>query len=302
MFPSLSQSRRQAWVGLAFISPWLIGLVLFKLLPILGSLGISFTDFYALEPQNAHFNGLTNYLHILRDIDAGAAIFGTLSLALLTLPVQLLAALAIATLLNSKRLAGKGLLRALFFLPSIIPGTAIFIIAFGFLDPQTGWLNRLILEPLGLPPSLGVYGESGFNFLLVLLTLWAIGPSFLIMLGAMQGIPPELYEAARVDGAGPVYRFIMITVPSISPAIFFSLIIGLVSIFGGAALLDQGAPFGGGISAYDNYIGAVIFRDFTYGYAAALAWAFFVLMLGVVLLLFRTARYWVHYADGEHSL
>jgi len=122
----------------------------------------------------------------------------------------------------------------------------------------------------------------------------------MIMLAAMRGIPQELYEAARVDGAGPINRFVNVTLPMVSPAIFFSLIIGLVSIFGGAALLDQGTTFSGGISEYDNYISTMIFREFEIGYAAALAWAFFVLMIVVIVLLFRSARYWVYYPEGEH--
>ena len=292
--------QQRAWLGLIFISPWLIGFLIFKFLPILASFTVSLTDFYALEPQATQFVALDNYFRVLRDRDAGGALFFTLGAALITIPAQLLLALGFATLLNSKRLRAKSLIRSLLFVPTIIPATAIFIVALGFLDPNTGWLNVLILEPLGLPPYAGVFSEAGINFFLMLLALWAVGPNFLIMLGAMQSIPVDLYEAARVDGAGPVYRFVKITVPLISPAIFFSLIVSLITVFGGAALLDQGATFGNGTSAYDAYISQTIFSWSEYGYAAALAWTFFVVMLGVVILLFRTSRYWVHYAEGEH--
>jgi multiple sugar transport system permease protein len=124
----------------------------------------------------------------------------------------------------------------------------------------------------------------------------------MIMLGAMQGVPQELYEAARVDGAGPVYRFLRITLPMISPAVLFSLIISLISVCGGVALLDQGNSFGVGVSAYDGYISNVIFSNFEIGYGASLAWAFFVLMIGIIIVLFSTSRRWVHYAEGEHTL
>ena len=243
---------------------------------------------------------------VLRDRDAGGALFFTLGTALTAIPAQLLLALGFATLLNSKRLRAKSLIRSLLFVPTIIPATAIFIVALGFLDPNAGWLNVLILEPLGLqglgglPAYAGVFSEAGFNFFLMLLALWAVGPNFLIMLGAMQSIPADLYEAARVDGAGPVYRFVKITVPLISPAIFFSLSVSLITVFGGAALLDQGASFGDGTSAYDAYISQTIFSLSEYGYAAALAWAFFAVMLIVVIVLVRTSRSWVHYAEGEH--
>jgi multiple sugar transport system permease protein len=303
--PRLSMRQRQGLVGLLLISPWLIGLIFLKIAPIIASLVISFTNFYALEPGQTQFVGFANYLRFLTDIDAGASLFGTVSLAITTVPVQLLAALAFATLLNSKRLRAKGLLRVIFFLPAIIPAIATFFVAFGFLDPTSGWLYLFILKPLGLPPAPGLFSEAGFNFFLMLMAVWAIGPNFLIMLGAMQGIPTELYEAARVDGAGPLYRFFRITIPMISPAIFFALIISLVTIFGGAALLDQGTTFGQGISPYDNYIGFIMFDDFDYGYASSLAWLFLVLVLGFIYTLFRTSRYWVHYADfneGDHTL
>lgn len=300
--PLTHPSRRQAWLGLAFISPWLIGLLLFKILPMLASLVIAFTNFYVIKPNDIHFVGLENFWRAIRDLRAGAMLFSTLGLGLLILPAQLLLALGFAALLNNKRLVGRNILRALLFIPTIVPTTAVFLIAFGFLDPNTGWLNLFIMRPLGLPPVGGLFGESGYNFLILLLALWAIGPSFLIMLGAMQGVPVELYEAARVDGAGPINRFIKITLPSISSAIFFSLVIGLISVFGGTALLDKTLTFSGGTSAYDNYISDILFQDMTYGYGAALAWVFFIVMLAVVFLLFRTARYWVYYADGDHSL
>ncbi|HEY4690544.1 MAG TPA: sugar ABC transporter permease [Anaerolineae bacterium] len=292
-------ARREARTGLAFLTPWLVGLLLLKLLPILASLFLSFTNFSMIRPQETQFVGLANYLQVLTDDVAGVALFSTASFALVSVPIQLIVALAFATLMNSRRLAGKTLLRTLFFMPSIVPGTAILALVLGFLDPNTGWLNRVILEPLGLPPSPGPFTAAGFEFFQILITLWSIGPGFLIMLGAMQGIPSEVHEAARVDGAGPLMRLLKITVPMISPAIFFSLVINLISIFGGAVLLDRGNPFTGSLSAYDNYINQIMFNDNRLGYAASLAWVFFGLMLIVTLFLFRASRRWVYYAEDE---
>lgn len=293
-------SRRQAWLGLLFVSPWIMGFVIFKLLPILASLALSFTNFDAMERENIQFVGLDNYARILSDDAAIWSLFATLSFALRVIPAQLGVALLFAAFLSSPRIRAKRLLRSLIFLPSIIPGTAVFVVAFGFIDPGTGWLNALILEPLGMLPFEGPNSEAGFLFILTLIALWTIGPTFLIMLAAMRGIPHELYEAARVDGAGPINRFANVTLPMVSPAIFFSLIISLISIFGGAALMDQGTTFSGGISAYDNYISEIIFREFEIGYAAALAWGFFLLMILVIVGLFRSARHWVFYPEGEH--
>ncbi len=300
LWPTSQMERRRARTGLLFIAPWVIGFLLFKLGPILGSLAFSFTDFDMLHPKATQFVGLANYAAILHDEGAGFTLFSTIGFALISVPLQLLMALGLATLLNSKRVIGKELHRALVFLPSVIPGAAILFVWFGFLDPSTGWLNRLILEPLGMPSYPGPRTESGYNFYLVMTAMWSIGPGFLIMLGAMQGVPTELYEAACVDGAGPIVRFFNITVPVISPAIFFSLVINLISVFGGASLLDRGGSFsGGGQSAFDFYIYTVMFSKRKLGYAASLAWVLFALMLATTIGLFLTARYWVYYPEGD---
>jgi ABC-type sugar transport system permease subunit len=305
--PETRMERREALIGLAFISPWLLGFMLLKLAPIVVSLGFSFTDFDMLHPGDTAFIGLANYAYFLEDLFAedGAAgyyLFNTVGFAILAVPAQLLTALGLAVLLNSRRLAAKELHRTLVFLPSVIPGAAIASVWFGFLDPTTGWLNRLLMEPLGLPPYPGPMSEAGGNLLGVITALWSIGPGFLIMLGALRGVPPELYEAAQVAGAGPLVRLIKVTVPIISPAVFFSLVINLVSVFGGATLLDRGTSFsGGGQSPFDFYIGQVMFRSHQLGYAASLAWVLFLIMLVTTVVLFATAHYWVYYPDGDET-
>ncbi len=289
--------RGQMIWGLIFISPWIIGFLLFKFLPTLASLVISFTDFYMLHPEQVHFVGLSNYVRLLSDQNAGVALFANMGYAMLAVPAQLVAALILASLLNSPRLKARTLLRTLFFMPSIVPGMAVFFLWNGFVDPNSGWLNRLILVPLGLPPFAGIYSESAFNFFLIMQLLWSIGPNFLIMLGAMQSINPELYEAARVDGAGPLTQLLQVTVPMLSPAIFFSLVISLIGVFGGTVLLDKSNPFTGGQSAYDSYLNSIMFSDFKLGYAASLAWVFFAIMIAATVFLFVSARRWVYYAE-----
>lgn len=291
-------ARRQAWLGLLFISPWLIGLLLLKIMPIMTSFGISLTNFDILHSQSTRFIWFDNYFKILRDQEAVTSIFGTMWLALLTIPAQLALALGLATLLNSEHLVGKRILRTLFFMPSIIPGASVIAVVFGFIEPQNGWLNKIILAPFGIPFPIELLGQ---NFIVIFMALWAIGPNFLIMLGAMGHVPQDLYESAKLDGAGPIYRFFHITIPMISPAIFFSLILNLVGVFGGAALLDQGQPFSAGSSAYDEYISKVMFSHFQFGYAASLAWIFFAIMLVIIIFLFSTSRYWVYYASGDQQ-
>jgi len=285
--------------GLTLILPWLLGLLLFKLLPILASLGLSFTDFYMLEPGQTQFIGLDNYLRLLQDRAVGYSLFATISMAIGTIPLQLIASILLASLLNSPRLKGSTPVRTLFFLPSIIPGVAIAFMWYGFVDPGTGWLNRFILHPLGLTGFNEVYSDAAISLLFAISSLWSIGPGILIVLGAMRGISPEIEEAAVVDGAGPFVRFFSITLPIISPAIFFSLVINLISVFGGVILLDRGNVFSGSISPFDGYVSYMIFQEWQLGYAASLAWVFFVLVMAVVVALFASSRRWIYYADRE---
>jgi multiple sugar transport system permease protein len=225
-------------------------------------------------------------------------LFATIALALTTIPLQLIASLILSSLLNNPRLKARSAFRTLFFLPSIIPSIAITFMWFGFTDPTVGWLTRFILEPLGLRGDL--FTDGATSLLFAVSSLWAIGPGLLIMLGAMQSISPDMHEAARVDGAGPFVRFFSITLPLISPAVFFALVIDLISVFGGVVLLDRGNTFSGGSSPYGDYLSFQMFSHMDLGYSATLAWAFFLLVIFVTVILFRSSRNWVFYADRDN--
>ncbi|MBN1668880.1 MAG: sugar ABC transporter permease [Anaerolineales bacterium] len=299
ILPRSKRLRYDRRFGLLLISPWLLGLLLFKLLPILASFGISFTDFHMLNPDETAFTGLDNYLRSWRDPAVGYLLFETLAMALGTVPLQLVASIGLAALLSNPRLRARTALRTLFFLPSIIPSVAILFMWFGFVDPNTGWLERLVLQPLGLTGFNDVYSEAAVSLLFAVNSLWSIGPGLLIILAALQSLPIEIEEAARVDGAGPFLRFFGITLPLISPAIFFSLVINLITVFGGVILLDRGNVFSGSISPYDDYITYMMFSRFELGFASSLAWVFFAIVLLVVLVLFGTSRRWVYFPDRE---
>jgi len=169
----------------------------------------------------------------------------------------------------------------------------------GYVNPATGWLNRLILDPLGLASLNHFYARGASQPLFILSSLWTIGPGILIMMGAMQGISSEIYESALMDGAGRLTRFFKITIPLITPAIFFSLVLNLTAVFGGAILLDRGNRWRADFSSYDGYINYVLFDMFKLGYASSLAWIFFVFMMILVLILFGTSRRWVYFPDRE---
>lgn len=297
--PHAGLRRQEALIGLMFLSPWILGFILLKLLPILAALVFSFTNFYMLEPEKTQFIGLENYAKFFGDINAWASMAGSLGYFLSTVPLQLLVALALAAIVSNGRLRAKGLLRSLIFMPSIIPATSIFFVWLGLVAPA-GWLNQLITIPLGLPPVT----ENSFETLITMMALWSIGPGFLIMYGAIQSIPKEIHEAARVDGAGPLMSFISITMPMISPAIFFSLVINLTSAFGGSILLDRGYVFSRSLSPMENYINFTMFSNADLGYATALAWIMFAVTMTITILLFRSAQRWVYFPEeaGHDSI
>ena len=173
--------QQEARIGLLFLSPWLIGFVLLKALPILAALIFSVTDFQMLKPGETKFIGLENYAHFFRDNIAGASLFGSLGYFLLTVPLEMIVALLLAAVFTSPRLKNKLTSRKLVFMTSIIPATSIFFIFLGSLQ----YAERLILQRFDLPPI------NGFGLLLPFMALWSIGPGFLIILGAMESVPNE---------------------------------------------------------------------------------------------------------------
>ncbi len=286
-------------VGLLLVSPWLVGLLLLKLVPILASLVLSLTNFYLLTPKDVQFVGLHNYIKMLSDPTTWDVFRRTMSLAFWLVPAQLVVSLLLAAALSSHHLHLRGLLRALFFLPSIIPSVAAGYMFQGFFSPGNGWFSRLILDPLGLGGIVRLSGHGASQPLFIITSLWMVGPSMLILMGAMQGISIEIYEAARVDGATRLRSFFAITLPLVSPAIFFSLILNLTAVFGGSILLDRGYTFDSNQSSFDGYIYFYLFRLFRLGSASSLAWIFFFLVMSLVIILFITSKYWVYYPDRE---
>ena len=284
-----TRQQREASIGLLFLAPWLIGFVLLKALPILAALAFSVTNFKMLSPETTKFVGLENYVRFFQDSVAGASLFGSLGYFMLTVPLEMVVALGLAAIFTSDRLRNKRISQTLIFMTSIIPSTSIFFIFLGSLE----YADRLILKPLNLPPV------EGFSLLLPFMALWSIGPGFLIMYSAMESVPKEIYEAARVDGAGPIARFVYITLPMISPAIFFTLVVNLTGAFGGAVLLDRGYILSFSLSPMESYINQTMFNNADLGYASALAWVTFAVMMTLTILLFRSAKRWVYFPEED---
>jgi oligogalacturonide transport system permease protein len=283
--------QQEARIGLLFLAPWLIGFVLLKALPILAALIFSLTDFRMLAPEETQFVGLENYVRFFKDTAAGANLFGSLGYFLITVPLEMIVALGLAAIFTSQRLKNKRLSRTLIFMTSIIPSTSIFFIFLGTLQ----YAERLIFNPMNLPPI------QGFGLLVPFMALWSIGPGFLIIYSAMESVPNEIYEAARVDGAGPFARFLMITLPMISPAIFFTLVVNLTGAFGGAVLLDRGYILSFSLSPMESYINDMMFSQSDLGYASALAWVTFAVMMTLTLVLFRSSKRWVYFPEEDDN-
>jgi ABC-type sugar transport system permease subunit len=290
-FAKPTRLQQEARIGLLFLAPWLIGFVLLKALPILAALIFSLTDFKMLSPESTKFVGLENYIQFFSDSQAGASLFGSLGYFLVTVPLEMVVALALAAIFTSARLKGKRISQTLIFMTSIIPSTSIFFIFLGSLQ----YADRLFFTPMNLPPI------QGFGLLLPFMALWSIGPGFLIMYSAMESVPNEVYEAARVDGAGPWARFVYITLPMISPAVFFSLVINLTGAFGGSVLLDRGYILSFSLSPMESYINTTMFNRAQLGYASALAWITFAVMMTITVLLFRSAKRWVYFPDEDEE-
>ncbi len=298
---SRSLGSRETQAGLLFISPWLIGFLAFTLLPMLASLVLSLTDFDPRAPERTSFIGLDNYARMLRDPILVQSLVVTVRFALLMVPTTMVAALGIAMLVNSTLLRGRNVFRTIFYMPMQIPLVASTLIWIGVLNASTGWLNY------GLE-AVGIGGPDWLNSVfwvypsLTLMGLWGIGNMMLIFLAGLQGVPTELYDSARVDGAGRWASFRHITLPMISTVIFYNLVITLIGTFQyftQAYIISNGRGDPANATLFYNlnlYREAFVFFDM--GYGSALAWLLFAIVLGLTILLFRTARRWVYEAGG----
>lgn len=290
-------TRREAVWGWLFVSPWIVGFVAFTLVPMAAALWFSFTDFDLRRPDEVSFIGLRNYERLLADSGVAHSFAITVRFILITVPLNLVFALSLAMLLNSRRVAGKPLLRTLFYMPIQIPLVAATLIWLGVLNGSTGWVNGL-LELVGIQGPDWIANSGWVLVSLAFIGLWGIGNMMLIFIAGLQGVPSELYDAARVDGAGPWTSFRNVTLPLITPILFYNLLISLVTsfqVFIQPWVLKNGIPDDStNLFNVNLYREAFVFNQM--GYASALAWVLFGVILFVTIVLFRTSRRWVYYA------
>ena len=305
--PRISAHTRRQWTyGFLFLLPWIIGFFAFQLLPILFTLFLSFTDYAAsseFKLGNFNFVGLENYKHLFVDPLALPSMGITLKFALIGIPLGLVVPLILAVLVNSRRLIASSLFRTLFYLPSVIPVVAGTIIFGGVMNAQSGWLN-LVLKAVGIAnPPRWFTDPTWAGFALNLLAIWAVGNAMVILLAGLQSVPTELYEAATVDGAGPITKFFYITVPMISPVIFYNLTIGVILAFQYfvPALLIGGVN--GDPQRSLLFFPMVFYREAFVlshmGYASVLAMVIFLVTMAATGLLFFFGQRLVYYAGGD---
>lgn len=291
--PSGTLTRRQWPAGVICVAPWLIGFIIFGGGPMLFSLVMSFCEYDVLNAPR--FTGLANYELMLReDRLMPLALWNTLYMVI-AVPLHLAVSLLIALLLNQS-IRAMPAWRTLFYLPAIVPMVASAVLWVWLLNPEGGLIN-LLLRQLGLPGPQWLQSSDWSKPALILMKLWAAGGGMIIWLAGLKSIPASLYEAAEVDGASAWQQFWSITIPQLTPYIFFNLIMGLIGtfqIFGEAFIMTQGGPVNSTLF-YVYHLFNQAFRYGNMGYASAMAWVLFLIVLALTVVQIRLSRRWVHY-------
>jgi multiple sugar transport system permease protein len=304
--PLTRTARQEERAAYLFLSPWLLGLAVFLVGPIIASLVISLTNWNIVStPQ---FVGIENYQSMLNDRFFWQSIGVTLRYLALSVPLYMVAGLALALVLNM-RLRGMYAFRTILYLPAVLSGVAVAILWLSLLNPDLGAVN-IFLRAIGIAnPPRWLSSPDWAVPAVVLMGLWGVGGGAIIYLAGLQNIPPQLYEAAAIDGAGPIQRFFYVTLPMLTPTLFFVLITSLIGAF---QIFDVAYVLGGSrggrsgsLLFYLLYLWQEGFRNGRLGYASALAWVLVIVAAIVILITFRTSNRWVYYESegsaGEKS-
>ncbi|NOZ27783.1 MAG: sugar ABC transporter permease [Chloroflexi bacterium] len=289
----LKPSTMEAIVGYLCISPWIIGFLVFTLGAMLASLGISFLRTDMLT--ETRFVGLDNYRKMISDSLVRKSLINTAYYSFAMVPLGTIIALLIALLLN-QGVKLQGTFRTIYYLPSIVSGVAVAVLWAWLYNPELGLINA-VLAKFGIQGPRWIYSTRWAMPSMIIMSLWGAGGSMLIFLAGLQSIPTMLYEAATIDGAGPWRRFWHITLPLLTPTIFFSVvmrIIGSWQIFTQAYVMTAGGPNNATLTVV-LYLYRKAFEQFHFGYASAIAWVLFFIILGFTLLIFKSSELWVFY-------
>jgi len=288
-------------IGWAFISPWLIGFLVFTAFPFFASLFLSFTDWGIVGSW--HLVGTQNYQDMFNGTDSRffTAVRNTLFYAVVTVPCSQIIALLLAMLLNKKS-PGIAFFRTLFYVPAIATGVGTTYLWALMFSNQGGLLNSA-LAVVGIQGPNWLYSLTWSMPAIMIVGLWNVGTSMLIYLAALQGVPQSLYDAASVDGANGWVKFRSVTVPMITPGMFFNLVFGVIAsfqVFTTVYIITQGGPADSTL-VYILYLYQVAFQNLQMGYASALAWILFLSVLVITIVQLAIARLWVYYEGGAET-
>lgn len=286
-------ARRENLEGWLFATPWILGFLIFTLGPMVASAVLSFFSWDIVTP--AKYIGLGNFSRFAADASAIQALRVTTVYAVVSVPLQIVLGLGIALLLNGN-IRGLPVYRTIYYLPAVLSGVAVAMLWRWIYSKDFGLLN-LALGAIGIEGPGWLTDPAWALWALILMSLWGVGESMVIYLAGLQGIPTELYEAAQVDGAGPVRRFFAITIPLLTPVLFFQLIIGIIrslQVFVQAFIMTDGGPADATLF-YVLHLYRNAFLYFRMGYASLLAWVLFIYVLILTLLVVRSSRAWVYY-------
>ncbi|HVU14977.1 MAG TPA: sugar ABC transporter permease [Phototrophicaceae bacterium] len=290
-------ARREAFTFYVLIAPWLAGFLVFLAWPMVRSLYLSFTDYSLLAPPV--WVGIQNYQRIFSDPDFWQSLKVTFEFALGSVPGGTIIALGIAMVLAQK-LRGINFWRTIFFLPSILSSIAVAILWLYVFRPQDGLLN-IVLSWFGIQGPDWVTSETWALPALIIMSWWTVGGQMVIYLAGLKGIPDTYYEAAEIDGANAWAKFRFVTIPMLSPTIFFNVILGIIGalqVFDIGWVMTQGGPN----KATLFYMINLYQRAFSYvemGYASALAWILFIIIMAITLLVIRSSAAWVYYESEQ---
>ena len=291
--------RDRTGLGIAFVSPWLLGFLVFTLGPVLVTVGLSLTEYRVLTPPK--FIGLENYTRLLADKDYFWPALGNTLFLFIELPIALILGLALALLLDQK-VKGMTFYRTVLFLPSIVPYVASALLWRWLLNPEYGLINQG-LRSIHVAGPTWLQSPLWSKPAIILADLWGVGGSMIIYLAALQGVSPSLHEAAELDGAKGFGKLWHVTIPAISPVILFNAIMGMIGTFqyfAQAFIMTDGK---GGPDKSTLFYALQLYKDafenFRMGTASAMAWILFVITLVATAILFRTSARWVYYEEEK---
>lgn len=295
------RESREARAGWLFISPWLIGFLCLTGGPLLFSLYASFTNYNMTSRMD--FIGLSNYIKMFtKDPVFWKSLGNTLYYVALAVPSSCICAIFLATLLNQK-VKGTPLFRMLFYLPTVLSGVAVYQLWMQLLAPQSGLINS-VLRLVGIEGPSWLSDPAWTKPSLVMMRVWALGTSMLLYLSSMNSVSRDLYEAADIDGASFLQKFRKITLPQISPIIFFDIITnmtGAFQVFQEALVMSKngkGDP-AGSLLFYNLHIYQEAFTHYDMGYASAMAWFLLLIVMSITVINLIASKYWVHTEEGE---